>query len=95
MSHWTNQALSIYPTVTQETLKMEDYQISRKEGPLASFQKQLASLALSKEFTDVTLVCKDLKPMGLHRVVLSAASLWFRFVYTIYNYKCYPKVHLE
>ena len=78
MSHWTNQALSIYPTVTQETLKMEDYQISRKEGPLASFQKQLASLALSKEFTDVTLVCKDLKPVALHRVILSSSSLWFR-----------------
>ena len=69
------------PTVMQETLRMmEDYQISRKEGPLASFQKQLATLARSREFTDVTLVCKDLKPVGLHRVVLSAASLWFRSV---------------
>ena len=59
---------------------MEDYQINRKEGPLASFQKQLASSALSKEFTDVTLVCKDMRPVGLHRVVLSAASQWFRCV---------------
>ena len=59
---------------------MEDYQISRKDGPLASFQKQLAASARSKEFTDVTLVCKDLKPVGLHRVVLSAASLWFRLL---------------
>ena len=70
-----------FPTVVQETGRMmEDYQISRKEGPLASFQKQLASLARSKEFTDVTLVCKDMKPVGLHRVVLAAASLWFRCV---------------
>ena len=59
---------------------MEDYQISRKDGPLASFQKQLATSARPKEFTDVTLVCKDVKPVGLHRVVLSAASLWFRLV---------------
>ena len=57
---------------------MEDYQISRTE--IATFQNHFASLTSSKEFTDVTLVCKDLKPVGLHRVVLSAASLWFRLV---------------
>ena len=55
---------------------MEDYQISRTE--IASFQNHFASLTSSKEFTDVTLVCKDMKPVALHRVVLSAASLWFR-----------------
>ena len=65
-------------SVAQSTERMEDYEISRKEGPLASFQKQLAASAISKEFTDVTLVCKDMKPVALHRVVLSAASLWFR-----------------
>ena len=57
---------------------MEDYQISRTEGPIASFQKHFASLPASQEFTDVTLVCKDLKPVALHRVILSASSLWFR-----------------
>ena len=65
-------------SVAQSTERMEDYEISRKEGPLASFQKQLAASAMSKEFTDVALVCKDMKPVALHRVVLSAASLWFR-----------------
>ena len=59
---------------------MEDYQISRTEGPIANFQKHFASLASSQEFTDVTLVCRDLKPVALHRVVLSASSLWFRWV---------------
>ena len=68
----------IYSTVAQSIARMEDYEISRKEGPLASFQNQLAASATSKEFTDVTLVCKDMKPVALHRVVLSAASLWFR-----------------
>ena len=57
---------------------MEDYQISRAEGPIASFQKHFASLASSQEFSDVTLVCKDLKPVALHRVILSSSSLWFR-----------------
>ena len=71
----TNEFIS---SVAQSTERMEDYEISRKEGPLASFQKQLAASAISKEFTDVTLVCKDMKPVALHRVVLSAASLWFR-----------------
>ena len=55
---------------------MEDYQISRTE--IATFQNHFASLTSSKEFTDVTLVCKDLKPVPLHRVILSASSLWFR-----------------
>ena len=57
---------------------MEDYQISRAEGPIASFQKHFASLASSQEFSDVTLVCKDLKPVALHRVILSSSSPWFR-----------------
>ena len=69
---------SFFSSVAQSTERMEDYEISRKEGPLASFQNQLAASAMSKEFTDVTLVCKDMKPVALHRVVLSAASLWFR-----------------
>ena len=51
---------------------MEDYQISRAEGPIASFQKHFASLASSQEFSDVTLFCKDLKPVALHRVILSS-----------------------
>ena len=58
---------------------MEDYHISRSEGPVASFQNHVASLHASQDFTDVTLVCKDFKPLQLHRVVLSASSLWFRF----------------
>ena len=57
---------------------MEEYQISRAEGPIASFQKHFASLASSQDFSDVTLVCKDLKPVALHRVILSSSSLWFR-----------------
>ena len=60
--------------------KMEDYQISRTDGPAAFFQKHFASLTSSQEFTDVTLVCRDLKPVPLHRVILSASSLWFRSV---------------
>ena len=65
-------------SVAFEALAMEDYQISRAEGPIASFQKHFASLASSQEFSDVTLVCKDLKPVALHRVILSSSSLWFR-----------------
>ena len=59
---------------------MENYQISRTEGPIANFQKHFALLSSSQEFTDVTLVCRDLKPVALHRVILSASSLWFRSV---------------
>ena len=59
---------------------MEDYHISRNEGSLANVQKHFASLASSQDFTDVTLVCKDLKPVVLHRVVLAASSLWFRSI---------------
>ena len=65
-------------SVAFEALAMEDYQISRAEGPIASFQKHFASLASSQDFSDVTLVCKDLKPVAAHRVILSSSSLWFR-----------------
>ena len=78
ITHTTHS--QVHLSVALQESEMEDYHISRTEGPIASFQKHFASLTSSQDFTDVTLVCKDLKPVALHRVILSAFSLWFRCV---------------